>query len=198
MSYLTSHETLNDAFNSIAEEVLINGEPQQVVITTAYLGIDEKRHISSLKPFKRGDYVEHNGHTYIVTEEVKTKRHNRYRATMVSCDYAFLVRDYLGREDTGNRDSLGRPIFKDIYSDPYNIWGHMKQWDRSLNQSFQINMMQVTFFIDVQDNEKNREQFKINNTYKIKGRDMTVALHELSNDGLLGLLFVQIGKTAPY
>lgn len=58
--------------------------------------------------------------------------------------------------------------------------------------------MQVTFFIDVKDNEKNREQFKVNNVYDIKGINMKVALHELSNDGILGVLFIKTGSTAPY
>ena len=198
MNYLTNPKLLNDSLNHISETVLINGVPQQAVITTAYLGLEENRHISSLQPFKRGDLVEHRKHTYLVTEEVKTKRHNKYRATMTSCNYYFTVRDYLGKVDSGKKDDFGRPIFTDIYGEPYNLHGVMKEWDRKLDQAFAINMMQVTFFIDVQDNAINREQFKINNIYEIRGRNMKVALHEKSNDGILGVLFLETGTSAPY
>ncbi|MBE1555073.1 hypothetical protein [Sporosarcina limicola] len=197
MNLLTNYKLLDDTFKSLAEEVLINGEPQQCIVTTAYLGIDESRHISSLQAFKRGDYVQHKGQTYLITEEVKSTRHNKYRAKMTNCDHSFVVKDLIGRVEVG-KDSLGKPIYENIYSDPYSIYGHMKQWDRSLNMSFQVGMMQVTYFIDVQNNTKNREQFAINNVYEIRGKTMKVALHELSNDGIIGLLFLQSGAKAPY
>ena len=197
MNYLTNPKLLNDSLNHIGETVLINGKPVKAVITTAYLGMAENRHISTLDYFKRGDYIEHRGHMYMVNEEVKTKRHNKYRSTMTSCNYSFTVRDIIGREQIGV-DDFKRPIYKDIYSEPYKIHGVMKEWDRKLDQAFAINMMQVTFFIDVQDTPKNREQFKINNIYDIKGVNMQVGLHELSNEGILGVLFVKTGTSAPY
>lgn len=197
MNILTNHKLINDTFKSLTETVLINDKPQQAIIGMAYLGMVENRHINSLEPFKRGDYVEYNGHTYLITEEVQTKRQNKYRSTMTSCNYHFTVKDLIGREIV-DYDSFGKPIYKDIYSEPYNIHGVMKEWDRKLDQAFAINMMQVTFFIDVQDNEKNREQFKVNNVYDIKGINMKVALHELSNDGILGVLFIKTGSTVPY
>ena len=197
MNYITNPKLLNDSLNHISETVLINGVPQQVVITTAYLGLEENRHISSLQPFNRGDLVEHRKHTFLVTEEVKTKRHNKYRATMTSCNYYFTVRDLIGREIIGFND-FNQPMYKSIYGEPYNLHGVMKEWDRKLDQAFAINMMQVTFFIDVQDNAINREQFKVNNIYDIKGVNMKVALHELSNEGIIGVLFVKTGSTAPY
>ena len=73
MNYLTSHQTLNDTFRTLSKEVLINGEPQQAIVTTAYLGEAEKRHVSSLEPFRQGDYVEHEGKTYLVTQEVESE-----------------------------------------------------------------------------------------------------------------------------
>lgn len=197
MNYLTNPKLLNDSLNHISETVLINGKPVKAVITTAYLGMTENRHISTLESFKRGDYVEHRGHIYLVNEEVKTKRHNKYRSTMTSCNYSFTVRDLIGREIIGY-DDFKKPIYRDIYSEPYHIQGVMKEWDRKLEQAFSINMMQVTFFIDVQDTPKNREQFKINNVYDIKGVNMQVSLHELSNEGILGILFVKTGSKAPY
>lgn len=197
MNLLTNYTLINDTFNSLSESVLINSVPQQVIIGSSPQGIVENRHVSSLQPFKRGDYVEHNGHMYIVSEEVKTPRHNKYRATMTSCNYSFSVRDYLGRTQVGV-DDLGRPEYLEHYSELYDIYGVMKQWDRSLNIAFAINMMQVTFFIDVQDNVNTREQFKINNIYDIKGKNMTVALHDLSQEGLIGVLFLSTQSSPPY
>jgi hypothetical protein len=175
----------------------INSVPQQVIIGSSPQGIVENRDVSSLESFKRGDYIEYNGHMYIVYEEVKTPRHNKDRATMTSCNYSFSVRDFLGKEIVGFNE-FGMPIYKENYSELYQIYGAMKQWDRSLEQSFAINMMQITFFIDVQDNANTREQFKLNNIYDIKGKNMTVAMHDLSQEGLIGVLFLTTGKSAPY
>ncbi|MTD30111.1 hypothetical protein [Planomicrobium sp. YIM 101495] len=197
MNLLTNYTLINDTFDSLSETVLINGEPQKAIIATAYLGMVENRHISSLQPFRRGDYVEHRGHLYIVNEEVKTPRHNKYRATMTSCNVSIEVRDFLGRV-IDRFDELGRPIYVDAYSDPYLIHGVMKQWERSLNDAFALQMMEIAFFVDVRDTPEAREQFKINNVYTIKGMAVSVVMHDLSQNGLLGLLFIKSGKTPPY
>lgn len=197
MNILDNYTLLNDTFKSLSETVLINGEPRQAIIGMAYLGMVENRHINTLEPIERGDYVLHKDHMYIINEEVKTPRQNKYRATMTSCNLTLEVRDYLGREIVGY-DSFGKPIYKESYSDPYEVYGTMKQWERSLNDAFAIQMMDISFFVDVQDNAKNREQFKVNNAYSIKGTNVAVNLQDFSQDGLLGLLFVKSGKTAPY
>lgn len=197
MNLLDNYTLLNDTFKPLSETVLINGKPRQAIIGMAYLGVAENRHINTLEPIKRGDYVEHKGHIYIVSEEVKTPRQNKYRATMTSCNITIEARELIERVKVGT-GGMGRPIYQNIYSDPYYIEGAMKQWERSLDDAFAIAMMDVSFFVDIQDNPKNREQFKINNIYKIKGMDVAVNLQDLSQDGLLGLLFVKTGKEAPY
>lgn len=197
MNLLTNYKLINDTFDSLTETVLINDEPQQAIIGTAYLGTVENRHISSLQSFKRGDYVKHRNHLYIVNEEVKTPRHNKYRATMTSCNISIEVRDYLGKIKV-DTDDMGRPIYKEQYGEPYLIHGAMKQWERKMEDQFAFRMMEISFFIDVQDTPKNREQFKVNNVYTINGMGVSVALQDLSQDGLIGLLFLKTGTTPPY
>lgn len=197
MNLLTNYTLLNDTFKSLTETVLINDEPHEAIIGMAYLGTVENRHISSMQPFKRGDYVQYRGHTYLINEEVKTARQNKYRSTMASCNLSFEVRKYLGKVKVG-QDDLGRPIYEESYSEPYNIYGVMKQWERSLDDAFAINMMEVSFFVDIQDTPETREQFKVNNTYTIQGMNVNVMLQDLSQDGLLGLLFTKTGSPAPY
>ena len=197
MNLLNNYKLLNDTFNSLTETVLINGEPRQAIMGMAYLGTVENRHINTLESVKRGDYVEHNGHMYINNEEVKTPRQNKYRSTMTSCNLSFEVRDYLGKVEVG-KDDFGRPMYEEKYSEPYEIYGAMKQWERSLNDAHALIMMDISFFVDIQDTPNARNQFKVNNVYKINGMDATVNLQDYSQDGLLGLLFVKSGKTAPY
>lgn len=197
MNYLTSSKLLDDTFNTLSERVLINGEPQQEIITNAYLGVSEKRHISSLEPFKQGDYVNYDGQIYMVMEETATKRHNKYRATMTACNFAFIVRDFLGRELIG-KDALGAPQYKNIYGDPYDVHAVLNKIERDFQSGFQINMIQMTYFIDIQDTEKNRATFKINEVFDIKGKGFTVAMHDLTNNGRLGILFLLQGKNPPY
>lgn len=131
MNILTNHKLINDTFKSLTETVLINDKPQQAIIGMAYLGMVENRHINSLEPFKRGDYVEYNGHTNLISEEVQTKRQNKYRSTMTSCNYYFTVRDSLGQVMVG-KDEFNRPIYEKAFSEPYEIHGVMKKWDRKL------------------------------------------------------------------
>ena len=197
MNLLTNYTLINDTFESLTETVLINGKPQEVIIGMAYLGTVENRHINSLQPFKRGDYVEYRNHMYLIREEVKTARQNKYRSTMASCNLSFEVRDYLGRVVVG-RDDFNRPIYEDSYSDPYKVHGVMKQWERTLDDAFAISMMDVSFFVDIQDTPKTREQFKVNNNYTILGVGVTVALHDLSQDGIIGVLFTKTGSESPY
>jgi hypothetical protein len=60
MSYLTSHKSIDDAFKSISQEVLINDVPQQAYITNAHLGMYSTRHMHSLEPFNQGDVSIHS------------------------------------------------------------------------------------------------------------------------------------------
>lgn len=194
MNLFTNYKLVNDTFKANSEEVLVNGKPQQAIITTSYLGLEEKRHLNSLEPFKRGDYIEYRDETYIVIEEVETPRHNKYRATMRYCDYVFTVRDLLGRVEIG-RDEFNKPVYDYIYSDPYHIHSAIKQWDRSaLSTNDSVNLMQTSFFIDMQDTEKNREKFATNEEFEIKGKSMKVTLQDRSQSGLLGVLFADAGQ----
>lgn len=197
MNLLTNYKLLDDTFNSLSETVLINGKPQQAIVGMAYLGTVENRHINSLQPFKRGDYVDYKGHKYIISEEVKSPRQNKYRSTMTSCNLTFSVRDYLGKTQTGT-DGMGRPIYQENYGEPYDVHGALKQWERSLNDAFAIQMMDVSVFVDIQDTPKMREQFKVNNEYTILGMTVKLMLLDLSQDGLIGLLFNKVSGTAPY
>lgn len=198
MNLLTNYKLLDDTFNSLAETVLINGKPQQAIVGMAYLGTVENRHINSLQPFKRGDYVDYRGHKYIISEEVKSPRQNKYRSTITSCNVTMEVRDYLGKVNTGRTNDFGQPIYEDQYGEPYDVYGSMKQWERSLNDAFAIQMMDVSVFVDIQDTPEMREQFKVNNEYTILGMTVKLMLLDYSQDGLIGLLFNKVSGTAPY
>ena len=198
MDLFRNYKLINDTFKANTETVLINEKPQQAIIAMSYLGMEEKRHISSLEPFKRGDIVEYRDEYFLIVEESVTPRHNKYRATMRRCDHTFVVRDFIERVDTGEVDFQGRPIYKDIYSDPYPIPSVMKQWERSLDKSFAINMMDITFFVDMQDTEKNRKTFATNEVFDIRGKNMRVILQDRSQEGLLGVLFLRTGSSPPY
>ncbi|QHJ71614.1 hypothetical protein [Planococcus halotolerans] len=197
MNLLTNYKLLNDTFDSLAETVLINGKPQQAIIGMAYLGTVENRHINSLQPFNRGDYVDYKGHKYLISEEVKSPRQNKYRSTMTSCNVTIEVRDYLGKTKIGE-DDFGKPIYEEHYSEPYDVYGSMKQWERSLNDAFSINMMDVSLFIDIQDTPENRTLFAVNNELSILGMTAKVMLQDLSQDGLIGVLFNKTSGVAPY
>lgn len=198
MDYLTNSKLLDDAMNHISETVLINGKPQKAVVTTAYLGQSEKRHISSLEPFKAGDYVEHRGQTYLVMEETETKRHNKYRSTMEAVNYSFEVRDFLYREIVAIDPVSGRPQYKNHYSDPYDLHGVFMKTEKKFETGFQINLVRLTFMVYVQENETTLEHFEINSVFDIKGKNMQVAVHDRTHNGLLGVLFLQTGQTPPY
>lgn len=186
MNYLTSYQTLNDAFRTLSKEVLINGKPQQAVITTAYLGQAENRHISSLEPFGQGDYVEHEGKTYLVIEEVETKRHNKYRATMTVCNYSLEQRDVIGREQVG-RDALGKPVYENIYGDPYYIWAVLHSSDMKSNLAQQIPSNTAKFLIDVPYSEKNVELFALNAEFPLRHKKLKITGYDITRDGILTL-----------
>ena len=152
---------LDNMFKSLSKEVLINGEPQDAVVTNADLGESKKRHISSLESFKEGDIVEHRGNNYMVMEQVESKRHNKYRATMSFCDYSFTVRDLLGREVIGH-DGSGRPIYRDILSNPYEVPCVVDKLESTSHLNARFATVDGKIFISIQDNEQNRINFEVN------------------------------------
>lgn len=180
---------LNDTFRTLSEEVIINGERQDAIVTTANLGESEKRHISSLQPFKEGDIVEHRGNNYMVMEEVVTKRHNKYRATMSHCDYSFTVRDLLEKRFNG-LDDLGRPKYQYVYSERYEVLCVVDKLESTSHLNVQFATMDKKIIVSVQDTEKNRINFEVNSEQNFKGNKAKVIIHDLTHNGRINLVFL--------
>jgi len=180
---------LTDTFKSISETVLINGKPQQAVITFSGLGEQEKRIINSLEPFEQGDLVEHEGQMYLVSEEVTTPRGIKYRATMTLCNYTFVIetKGALTRVQI-DTDTLGKPIYKDVYAPstfddvPAIIYGFQSKYTYG-----QIATSISTMFIHVQHNDKNMTDFSTNKEIPFRDKAVKLKGRDISRNGLLGI-----------
>ncbi|HJF32221.1 MAG TPA: hypothetical protein K8V56_10685 [Sporosarcina psychrophila] len=196
MNYLTSHQMLNDTFRSLSKKVLINSKPQDAIVTTAYLGAVEKRHISSLESFYQGDYVEHEGRTFLVTEEVETRRHNKFRATMTHCNYYFTASNPPIKVDTGLKDDFGKPIYSYTEVDSTYLYCVVSEIERSIVTTGGMSLAKATFFIDIQESVSNKKLFAVNSEHVFKGKNVKVIGQDINQNGRLGIE-MQIGLDSP-
>lgn len=191
MNLLTDYKLINDTFKSMAETVLINGVEQDCIVSTAYLGESEKRHISSLDRMGQGDLVEHRDKMYMIIEEVETPRHNKYRASMAHCDFQFEIPGEKTKIEVG-RDSFGRPVYETVVGESTFVYAVINKLERNMALNSQMPAVASHTYIDVQENEANKIFFKVNNEFDFKDKRIRVVSHDLTNNGRLGLLAVFI------
>lgn len=183
MNYLTSHKTLNDAFVTIAKEVLINGKPQQAYITNAHLGMASRRHIHSLEPFRQGDYVEFGEGVYLVMEDVVNVRGAKYKSTIQYCNYNVATPDKQGERYQDGVDDRGLPIWKYEKIPGRKIYVIIDM-DRITITGSQIRVNTATMIMLLPDSEENRDEIKVNNEIDVYGKTMKVAAINRLRTGL--------------
>lgn len=190
MNQFNNNQMLIDTFRSMSYPVLINGKEQEVFITTAYLGEYEKRHISSLEPFKQGDIVSYEGELFLIIEEVVTMRGMKYRSSMMLSNYNF-ENEVLGEpvKTIIGYDERERPIYEITYPNSYTeylptvVFGYSRK--DTGNQ--QIPMSQTTVLMYMQYSVENETKFAVSTTisHPYKHRTFKVTGQDITRNGLL-------------
>ncbi|MEV9639665.1 hypothetical protein ABZ756_03075 [Mammaliicoccus sciuri] len=183
MNKFTGMQSLKDAFNSIAVEVLINDEPQQAYITQAHLGESSRRHMHSLQIFHQGDYVEFGEGVYMVVEDVINPRGAKYKSTIQHCNYTIVLPGETIRVQTGT-DSRGRPIYEDVVQPGMSLHG-IVEMDRVKMNGSQIIVNTSVYMMIVPDIEESRGKIKVNDEYDVHGEKMVVANINRLRTGLM-------------
>lgn len=161
MNKFTGIQSLKDAFRTLSTEVLVNGEPQQAVITQAHLGMQSKRHIHSLEPFSQGDYVKFDENTYLVIEDVISTRGAKYKATIQYCNYTITTPETTEKIMTGEKDKFGKPIYTYITTPGLDIQVIVDEERITLNGgAFRVNTTNLAMLLP--DTDINREEVKVN------------------------------------
>lgn len=192
MNYLTSTKLLDDTMRNIGETVLINGLPQQAIITTAYLGEHERRHISSLERLKAGDYIEHKGQHYIIIQEVETTRFNKYRSAMELCNIKISHQLEDTKGEIIGYDPFGKPIHEVIPGEIIEIKALVQNIKTQVIDAYSWIQLQETVIAHIQDNELNREVFGLNTEMEINEKVFRVAhIGDLIN-GLLKITLTKV------
>lgn len=156
---------LSDAFNTLTTEVLVNDVPQQAVISSAHLGMQSKRHMHSLQPFKQGDYVVFNKDTYMVVEDVINPRGIKYKATIQHCNKQITLAGETIKIQDGF-DDRGRPHY--IYvTQPGRVVDVVAFMDRVSLSGSQIRVNNSVVSIFAPDTVENREKILVNDVFPI-------------------------------
>ncbi|MBY0221952.1 hypothetical protein [Sporosarcina aquimarina] len=183
MNKFTGMQSLKDAFNSIAVEVLINDEPQQAYITQAHLGESSRKHMHSLQPFNQGDYVSIGEAVYMVVEDVVNQRGAKYKATIQHCNYMIQLPGETIRVPDGV-DSRGRPKYKEIVQ-PGKELHSIVNMDRVTMNGSQIVVNTSVYMMLIPDIEEARENVKVNDEYDVYGEMMVVVNINRLRTGLM-------------
>ncbi|GKV65593.1 MULTISPECIES: hypothetical protein [unclassified Sporosarcina] len=183
MNKFTGVQSLQDAFKSIADTILINDVPQQAYITTAHLGEKSRRHLHSIEPFNQGDYVDFREGVYMVVEDVINQRGAKYKSTIEHCNYKITLEGESERVITGY-DDRGRPIYGYITKPGREIHA-IVDMDRVTISGAQIRINTSMMSMLVPDTEENRTEIIIGKEYDVYGSNMAVSHINRLRTGLL-------------
>ncbi|MCJ7841758.1 hypothetical protein MUB24_12785 [Lederbergia sp. NSJ-179] len=188
-----------DTFNSISKPVLFNNTGGQgyyldVVISNAHLGMHERRHIHSLSKFNQGDMVHYADATYLVMEDVVSGRGGKFKSTMEYCNYTIIMPPIEEKVKVGT-DDFGRPIYETIYFPNRDVPAIVKYKDIAVVGQYSISFAYKTMNVWIQDNAKNRRDFKVNYVFEMFGRNYKVTNVDIVRNGLLEI-YVTTSETS--
>lgn len=180
---------LNDVFDTVATEILINNIPVSSIVTNGSLNKNdeqESKHLHTVQKVNQGDVVVHEGDKYLVVTESISKRHNKYKNIMEHCNAALTVKGGTIRIIVDYND-FGQPIYEDIeeeYEVPCVIG-----FTRIGTSTGELLIQQNTLMAKITKNTENEMYVNINDVYKIEGNSYKV-IH--IDNVQTGLLIVQL------
>lgn len=192
---------INGAFKSLTEPILINNTENRgyyidAVISQAHLGMHERRHIHSLTKFKQGDMVHYQDSTYLIMEDVVSQRGSKYKSTMEYCNFLIAMPPLEERVLVGY-DSFGRPEYKYNYSPDRDVPAIVKYKDVAIMGQYAISFAFKTLNVWIQDNPKNRRDFKVNYEFEMFSRNYRVTNIDIVREGLLEIYVTTTDTALP-
>ncbi|PAQ14991.1 hypothetical protein CD798_08060 [Bacillaceae bacterium SAOS 7] len=167
-----------------------NTYKENVIITNPKISKEEKRHIHSMKVIQRGSLIKYDEYDFLVISESITPRHAKYKAIAQHCNMnitIFTIEWEIALDEDGNPilDDQGRPEMVEVKKE-YNVPAV------GFNANFRIDEGQIRvplerLYIDIQDNEKNKELFKMNATFEY-GEEWKVVDQDITQRGLLKII----------
>ncbi|MEH7525814.1 hypothetical protein V7149_21470 [Bacillus sp. JJ1503] len=186
-------DDLQFLFELTGQSVLINNVKRRVIITNPKMSKKEERYIHTLEGVLQGDIVTIGDEIFLTIGESTIKRQGKFKAKIRHCNYVIEVageiRTELKRDENGEivRDKYGRPIEIQVQGEPIQIPSIVD------NDSFkiiggQILVAENRIIVTVQDNETNRNRFKVNGTFNLMDKNWKVKNQDRTLKGLLVLI----------
>ncbi|MFE4525633.1 hypothetical protein ACFRCQ_26590 [Cytobacillus firmus] len=154
-------------FNEAGQTVLINDVTTNVVITNPAISEYEERYIHSIEKVLQGDIVTLDNEKYLVITESISKRTGKYKALMRHCNLMIEIKNY-EKVKIGETE-FGVPVYEYVYTYSDYIPSIIDNKSFSIESSAAIRVPDNQIIVVVQDNELNREKFKVNNTFTFEG-----------------------------
>jgi hypothetical protein len=176
---------LNDVFDTVATEILINDIPVPSIVTNGSLNKNdeqESKHLHTIQKVNQGDLVVHEGKKYLVVTESISKRHNKYKNIMEHCNAALTVIGKSTRIIVGY-DDIGRPIYSYI-NEQYEV-PCVIGFTRIGTSTGELMIQQNTLMAKIAKNDDNEMYVNINDVYKVEGNSYKVIHVDKVQTGLL-------------
>ncbi|WP_223553401.1 hypothetical protein [Lysinibacillus sphaericus] len=183
-------QTLADTFSGLVQPYMKNeltATPSTVegFMTNATLSPNSTFHFHSLSKFKRGDYIRIDGSYYLVTGDVVAQRGFKFKAQVEYCNYIIEPTTTVKTKVVGT-DNMGRPIYKKETVVDRQEPAVISYQDMTVDEGGVV-VATKTLVINVQDNDKNRKSFQVNETISLFGRSYKVINSEIVKVGLIEL-----------
>lgn len=202
-------DDINYIFESVGQNVLINANTTNVVITNPPISEYEEKYIHSLTNVPRGSLIDIKGNSYLVVSESIIERGIKYKVLARHCNYSIKVDKAIAQELTGYdpitgapiyknkttylldaegnvvKEGNGRPILIDVYEDEFHVPAIVDVNSFSVKGNATIRYPSNQIEIIVQDNDKNTSTFKVNFNFAVMGKQWSVVNQDKSKKGML-------------
>ena len=192
---------IESIFNMAAVNVKVNDIDKKAIITNPAINEFEERYIHTLDVVRMGDLVTYQNEHYLVIAESVTKRHGKFKTLMRHCNHVFEipgeVTKVLKRDENGNivLDWEGRPVYEYIQGEPTLVPSIIDNKNFSIDGK-QLRVPVNEIIIVVQDNEKNKKGFAVNNEFDLMSKRWKVLNQDYTKVGLIILTCERIASKA--
>ncbi|MFY0802159.1 hypothetical protein [Peribacillus frigoritolerans] len=179
-----NQDDLDYIFESAGQNVLVNGNPMNAIITNPPFGEYEEKHIHSLQRVLQGDMVTLEGEQYLCFNECITRRGGKYKNRIRHCN--FNVKVTLPGEEVyvGDDPFTDEPVYEYLPGEVVEIPSFLETKSYSVTSGVWVTSNNE-ILVTMRDVAERRSIFELDDTFEVMGKTWRITNILLDKKGLI-------------
>ncbi|MBO0997388.1 hypothetical protein IOC57_06430 [Bacillus sp. SD075] len=178
-----NQEDLDYIFESAGQEVLVNDNLMNVIVTNPPFGEYEEKHIHSIQRVLQGDMVTLEGNHYLCLVESVTKRGGKYKTRIRHCNFIVEVPTEPTSILIGYSD-FGEPIYEEVPGVPIEVPSFLETKSYSVTSGVWVTSNNE-ILVTMKDSAEYRSLIELGDEFKVMGKTWRITNLLLDKKGLI-------------